>query len=187
MRALLAASLVLFLTACDDPFFVQAKAAAVCQRLENQKFQVPTELREAFMQLPPEMRQGVSLARTFDFDVNAELPAEYRELVAMKVQLTSVKLTVVNDGADLGFIDEGHLQLEPGAQSGLAARSFDYVRAEEAPKSISWQGEAFDVASYLQSGTLKYTVSLTGTLPPCDLVVNVEACAAATVDVDYFL
>jgi hypothetical protein len=184
MRRLLLASLV-FLAGCDDPFFVEAKVAAVCQRLENQKFQVPTELREAFEQLPPEMRQGVSLAKTFDFDVSAQLPAEYRELMELKVQLTSVKLTVVNEGADFGFIEEGHLQLEPGAQSGLAARSFDYVRSETAPRSIGWQGDAFDVAAYLESGSLKYTVSLSGTLPPGDLVVNVEACAAATVRVDY--
>lgn len=186
-HALLAASVLL--TACGsgtfDPFFVEVKAAAVCQRLTGQKFQVPSELREQWANLPPQLQQGISLDRTFDFDVNAQLPPELEDMVNMHVALTSVKLTVVNPEADFGFIDEGHLALVPTAESGLEARSFDYVRSEAAPRVVAWSGQAFDVAAYLQSGTLKYTVSLTGTMPPTDLVVDVEACAEATVRLDY--
>lgn len=185
-HALLASALLL--TACGnpfDPFFIEAKAAAVCQRLEGQKFQVPSEVRAAWANLPPQLQQGLSLDRTFDFDVNAQLPAELEDMVNMRVALTSVKLTAVNPEANFGFIDEAHLALVPAATSGLASRSFDYARSEEAPRAISWGGQAFDVAAYLQSGSLKYTVSLMGTMPPADLVVDVEACAEATVRLDY--
>lgn len=187
-RTALITSTVLFLTGCGaafDPFFIEAKAAAVCQRLEGQTFQVPTEVRAAWDQVPASMRQGISLDRTFDFDVNAQLPAEVKDLVNMRVALTSVKITVTNPEANFGFIDEAHLALVPVPESGLESRNFDYVRAEAEPRVISWNGQAFDVAAYLESGTLKYNVSLVGTMPPADLVVNVEACAEATLRLDY--
>lgn len=188
MRHAALAAAALLLAACGqpfDPFFVEARASAVCQRLEGQKFQVPSEVRAAWANLPPQLQQGVSLDRTFDFDVNAQLPPELEDLVNMRVALTSVKLTAVTPETNFGFIDEGHLALVPAPASGLEARSFDYVRDEAAPRVIAWSGQAFDVAAYLQSGTLKYTVSLTGTLPPTDLVVDVEACAEATLRLDY--
>lgn len=175
----------LLLLGCDDPFFLEAKSAAVCQFLPAQRFHVPAEVREQLALLPPGATQGLSLERTFDFDVSAQLPPELADLVNAHVALTSVRMTVVDPAQSLGFVEEAHLHLEPDPASGLEARSFDYTRTEAAPRSVSWNGQAFDVAAYLESGTLRYSVALVGSLPPGDVVVDLEACAAATVRLDY--
>lgn len=176
----------LFLVGCrDDWFFLEAKAVAVCQHLPGQRFQVPADVREQYARLPPAMQQGLELERTFDFDVKAELPPEAGAMLEAHFALTSVRLTTVNAADDLGFVDEAHVQLQPQPSSGLAARVFDYVRTEAAPRSIHWSGEAFDVAAYVQSGHLEYTVSLVGSLPPGDVLVDLDACAEVAVKLDY--
>lgn len=180
---LIAASVAFF--GCENPFFLEARAAAICQHLPAQRFQVPTELREQYARLPSAMQQGLSMQRTFDFDVNAQLPPELKEMVSARFGLTSVRLTVVEGSAHLGFIDEAHLQLQPADGTGLEARQFDYLRTEAEPRVLGWNGEAFDVAAYLQTGNLKYSVALLGALPEGDVVVDVDACAEAVVKLDY--
>lgn len=182
--ALLAAAL-LFVGCSDDLFFLEATAAAVCQHLPGQRFEVPAEVREQYARLPSAMQQGIELERTFDFDVKAQLPPETEAMMETHFALTSIRLTTVNAADDLGFIDEAHLQLKPQAASGLEERVFDYVRTEAAPRSVHWNGEAFDVAEYVQSGNLKYTVSLVGSLPPGDVLVDIDACAEVAVKLDY--
>lgn len=182
LRAVLAASSLL--VGCGNPFFLEARAAAVCQHLPAQRFQVPTEYREQLAQLPEELRQGLSMQRTFDFDVSAQLPRELEEMSSTRFALTSVRITVADPQEDLAFIDEAHLTLETPAGTQLEARHFDYLRTEAAPRAIGWKGDAFDVAAYLKAGNLKYSVSLQGSLPPGDVVVDVDACAEASISLD---
>ena len=173
---------LLALSACGsfDPFFVEAQAQAVCQHIPNQRFQVPADVRAQFALLPPEMQSaGIEVSRTFDFDVSAQVPTELKDMVDLQFKLTSIKLTARTDSIDLGFVQEAHVTLQPAAGTSLEQRTFDYVRAVPQPRVVSWNGDAFDVAAYLQSGNLKYVVSLTGTLPEGDAVVDVDACAAA--------
>lgn len=184
LRSSLLAAAVLLL-GCGSPFFLEAKAEAVCQHLPAQRFPVPSGVREQLSHLPPGASQTVALEHTFDFDLAAQLPPELEDLVQARFALTSVRLTVANPQDDLGFADEAHLQLQPSAGSGLEARKFDYVRSEAAPRSVSWNGQGFDVTAYLDAGNLKYSVSLVGSLPPGDIVVDVDACAEATVRIDY--
>lgn len=167
-----------------DPFFLQARAA-VCQHLPGQRFQVPAGVREQYARLPEAMQRGIQLERTFDFDVRAEVPPETEAMMETHFALTSARLTTVDAADDLGFIEAAHLQLKPQPSSGLQARVFDYVRTEAAPRTLSWNGEAFDVARYVQAGTLTYTVSLVGSLPPGDVLVDLEACAEVAVKLDY--
>lgn len=174
----------LVLAGCN-PFFLEAEATSVCQHLSNQHFQVPSDVRAQVALLPPEMQRGVAVSRTFDFDVSAQLPPELQEMVDMRFALTSVKITAVEGSTDLGFVDEAHLSLAPAASSGLEARQFDYLRTETAPRIVSWNGDAFDVAAYLESGSLRYVVSLVGTLPTGDVTVDVDACAEAALRLDY--
>lgn len=169
----------------EDPFFLEAKSVAVCQHLKAQRFQVPSELREQYERLPPAMRQGIELERTFDFDVSADLPPETAAMLESRFALTSIRMSVVNAEDHLGFVDEAHLQLRAGASSGLEQRVFDYVRTEAEPRLIAWDGSAFDVAAYLESGNLKYTVSLVGSLPQADVLVDIDACAEVKVKLDY--
>ncbi len=185
MRSSLVVAALVFTGCAEDPFFLEAKSVAVCQHLPAQRFQVPGELREQYARLPPAMQQGLQLERTFDFDVSADLPSETAAMLDSSFALTSIRMSVVNAEDHLGFVDEAHLQLQPGAGSGLEARVFDYVRAETEPKAIAWNGSAFDVAAYLESGNLKYTVSLVGSLPPGDVLVDIDACAAVKVKLDY--
>lgn len=170
----------LFLVGCSaDPFVLRAHAASVCQRLPAQKFQVPTTMRE----LPPAMQRGLELERTFTFNVKPELPPEAQALLESHFALTTVRVTTVKEEDHLGFVDEAHVRIQPSGSS-LEPRSFDYVRTEEAPRSVSWSGESFDLSGYLQSGTLAYSVSLLGSLPPGDVVVDLEACAEVAVKLD---
>ncbi len=175
----------LVLAGCGNPFFIEGKAAAVCQHLTNQRFQVPSDVRAQVEQLPPELRQGVEVSRVFDFDVSAKVPPELKDMLDSHFALTSIKLTAVEGSTDLGFIDEAHVTLQPLAQSTLEARRFDYVRAEAAPRVVRWNGDAFDVAAYLEAGNLRYLVSLIGSLPQGDVVVDVEACAEVGVKLQY--
>ncbi len=184
-KCLLAASV--FLVGCsENPFSLQARAVAVCQHLPGQRFEVPAGVREQYAQLPQAMQRGLEVSRTFEFDVRTEVPPETAAMLETHFALTSIRLTTVNAADDLGFVDEAHLQLRPRASSGLEDRVFDYLRTEAAPRSVAWNGEAFDVAGYVQSGNLAYTVSLVGALPPGDVVVDLEACASVAVKLDYF-
>ncbi|MFO0594049.1 MAG: hypothetical protein U0228_02060 [Myxococcaceae bacterium] len=185
MRSALLVACVLFVAGCDDPLQVQLQAASVCQHLTGQKFVIPDDVRAQVAMLPPELQHGVSVSRTFDFDVKAKLPPELKDLVDSHVALTSIRITAAQGSADLGFVDEAHVTLQPAAGTGLTERQFDYVRTEAAPRTVEWQGDAFDVAAYLESGNLKYLVTLVGTLPAGDVVVDIDACAAASVDFTY--
>ncbi|MFZ5441512.1 MAG: hypothetical protein ACOZQL_16010 [Myxococcota bacterium] len=184
-RPLILSSLVVLAGCTGNPFFIEAEAASICQHLTGQRFQVPTDVRQQLEALPEELRSHVAVSRTFAFDVTAQLPVELQQMSDLDFALTSISLTAVQDSVDLGFVDEAHVTLQPGTNSSLPARQFDYLRTEEAPRTVRWDGESFDVAAYLQSGDLQYQVSLVGGLPDGDVVVDVEACAAATIRVQY--
>ena len=174
---------VWLLAGCGRPLL--EATATVCQHLPAQRFTLPAGIVQPYAQLPPELRRGVSLEHTFDFDVSAQLPPAVKELTQSHVMLTSVRLTAVEPGADLGFIDEGRLQLQPGAASGLEGRVFDYARVEDAPRIVSWNGEAFDVAAYVEAGHLKYTVIvMISSPPPGEVRVDLDACAEVSVKLD---
>ncbi len=175
----------MLLVGCGNPFAVEAQAAALCQHLPAQRFAVPPEARQQFLLLPLEMRRGMQVEKTFDFDLGAQIPAEMKDTLNMKLSLSTVRLTVTNPSENLGFVDEAHLQLQPTQESGLEMRQFEYLRNEAAPLSVTWNGEAFDLGTYLDSGNLKYSVALVGAPPENDLVVDIDVCAAAGVQVEY--
>lgn len=183
-RITLLAATGLLLGCSVDPFVLEARAAAVCQHLPAQRFAVPAGLREQYALLPEELQQGLQLERSFVFDVRAKVPPEAQARLDTRFALTSVRLTTVKAEDHLGFLEEAHLRLQPPAASGLGARAFDYVRTEATPRMVSWSGESFELAEYLQSGTLAYSVSLVGSLPPADVVVDLEACAEVAVKLD---
>lgn len=176
----------LLLVGCGgNPFSVEAKVAALCQHLPAQRFEVSPEARAQFALVPPEARTGMEFEKDFIFNVANQTPPELKDLAA-NFALTSVKLTAVEDGEHLGYFGEAHLRLHPGANSAVAQRQFDYVRTEAAPKTVTWNGDAVDIGTYIDAdGNLSYSVGLVGDLPPNDLVVDIDACAEATVKFDY--
>lgn len=184
-RIMLGAVAVLLAACSTSPFSLQARSVAVCQHLPAQRFEVPAGMRAASAQLPEAMQHGLAFERTFDFDVRAQVPPELAAMMDTHFALTSIQLTTVSSADDLGFIEQAHLQLNPQASSGLPERVFDYLRTELRPRCVAWNGEAFDVAGYVLSGNLGYTVSLVGTLPPGDVVVDLDACAEVAVKLDY--
>jgi hypothetical protein len=162
---------------------VQAEIPSICQHLENQTFSIPPAVRARYQLFPAEMQSGVALSHTFDFDVTVQVPAELSKLQASFL-LTSVKLTAIND-ADFGFVDSAQLTLEGPDGSALAPTVISYEKTEAVPKVVTWKGAGLDLAPYLQSGSLRYAVTMVGGLPPTDLVVNVDACASAAFSLDY--
>ena len=176
------------LSACGqgfDPFVLQAKTSALCQSIENQQFQVPSDVRAEFEKLPVEMRQHVAISRTFAFDVGATVPAELDSKLTAEVKLTSITVSAIESSASLGFVDSAKVTLVPPAGSALTQQVFEWTRTEAEPRKISWAGEGFDVLPYLQAGALTYEVTMVGTLPSGDVSVNVDSCAAAALQLDY--
>ena len=143
-------------------------------------------MREQYALLPQAMQHGLEVERTFTFDVKPELPPEAQAMLETHFALTSVRVTTVNPEDHLGFVDSAHVKVLPQSGSGLEPRTFDYVRTEASPRSVSWNGDSFEVGSYLQSGTLAYSVSLVGSLPPGDVLVDLEACAEVAMKLDAF-
>lgn len=173
----------LSLVSCD-PFYLEAKVAAVCQQLPAQRFAVPDELRVQLELVPVEQRR-VQLERTFDLQLSFQLPEEFNSLLKSRFVLSSVRLTSVEGSAPLSFLDEAHVTVLPPEASGLPPQHFDYVRTEVEPSSISWKVDAFDLSPYLEAEGLQYQVSVAGLLPEQDLVVDVQVCATATLRFDY--
>lgn len=187
-RSLFLAAGLLLLSACGqgfDPFKVQASSSALCQHISNQQFQVPSDVQAEFEKLPASMRQGVQISRTFSFDVGATLPAELESKLTAQVLLTDITVSATQDSASLGFVDSAQVTLAPPADGSLQQRVFSWTRTEAEPRVIAWAGESFDVVPYLQAGALTYEVTLVGTLPSGDVTVNVDSCAAATLELDY--
>jgi hypothetical protein len=172
------------LVACGNPFSVEGRAP-VCQHLEKQTFEVPPDVRAQVEALPAELRQGVQVSRNFQFDVSTQLPGQWQSLVQSQFALTSITITAVEGSVDLGFVDQAQVTLKPQAGVTLPARTFDYARTEAAPRAVRWRGEALDVGAYLDTGSLNYEVSLLGALPRGEVVVDVDACAEVTAQLNY--
>lgn len=171
------------LSACN-PFFLEARVAAVCHHASDQRLEVPPDVRARGEQAPVDAAQRLAVSRTFELAVAEKLPSSLQTLADTTLALTSVVVEATGSDEDLGFIDEAHLTITPPAGSGLPRRQFEYRRSEPQPRAVRWDGEAFDVAAYLEAGALRYEVTLVGSLPPRDLAVDVTACAEATLRVD---
>jgi hypothetical protein len=182
MRVPLLAAL-LTLTACDQ-LYVEAVVPKLCQHLDEQHFVIPPEVRARYAQLPQELQQSYQMEKSFDFDLALQLPAELQKAEA-KFSLSSVRLTAVAPTADFGFLDSASVTLQPNAESSLEAHTFTYERQVAHPAEIVWDGESFDLEPYLEAGGLKYSLALVGTLPEGDIVADVDACASASVKVNY--
>jgi hypothetical protein len=171
------------LTACDQ-LYLEAQVPNLCQHLSNQKFAVAPEVRARYEQLPAAMRNGLEVGRTFDFDVSLAVPVELQNLQS-RFSLTSVTVTAVGTTRDLSFVDSAEVKLEAPAAN-LPAHTFTYERQTQAPtSSVTWAGDDFDLSAYLNTGTLRYSLSLTGSLPAGDVLVDIDACASAELKLNY--
>jgi hypothetical protein len=171
------------LTACDQ-LYLEATVPSLCQHLEGQRFAVPAEVRAKYALLPPEMQSGLEVGRTFDFDVSLQVPAELQSMQT-RFSLTSVVVTAADGVTTFGFLDSAEVTLEAAGESGLEPHTFSYVRDTAEPTRVAWAGDDFDLSPYLRTGTLRYALSLTGRLPESDLLLDVDACAAASVKFNY--
>jgi hypothetical protein len=178
---ILAAALAL--TACDQ-LYLEAQVPDLCQRLATQRFSIPAELRDRYLQLPPELANGIELGKSFDFDVNVQVPPELQHLES-RFTLTSVRITAAAPTQDFGFLQSARMTLEAPTETALAPHTIEYARTEAHPTEILWQGENFDLGPYLSTGTLRYTVALVGSLPDTDVAADIEVCASAAVRLTY--
>jgi hypothetical protein len=180
---LLVALTTLSLTACDQ-LYLEASVPNLCQHLEKQKFSVPPEVRARYEQLPVELRNGLEVGRTFDFDVSLQVPAELQGIQS-RFALTNVTVKAVDSTPDLGFIDSAAVTIEAPESSGLPPHTFSYERTAENPVQVTWAGDDFDLSPYLHTGTLRYALSMAGRLPEGDVLVDIDACASAAVKLNY--
>lgn len=180
--SLLALALCVPLFSCDQLMALDATVPSLCQHLDGQTFSIPPAVRARYALFPDEMKSGIALSRTFDFDVSVQVPPELSKLEA-SFKLTSVKLTATQ--GDFGFVDSAQLTLEGPNGSTLAPETISYTRSEVAPKVVEWNGDGRDLAPYLATGTLRYAVTMVGSLPPGDVVTNIDACASAAFSFKY--
>jgi hypothetical protein len=72
--------------------------------------------------------------------------------------------------------------------AGVETEILEYRPAQPVPvpttRIVATGGDAQDVFAYLDSGTLRYTVELAGTLPPVSWTADVEICMSFTLMVD---
>lgn len=176
--------LLLTMTACDQ-LYVEAIVPRLCQNLKGQVFSIPADVRAEYAKLPPELQQNYEFAKTFDFDMALELPAELQQLEA-RFSLSSITLTAVAPTTDFGFLTSASVTLIPATATGLAPYTISYERQTPHPAEIVWLGDHTDLSPYVRSGGLQYALALVGSLPEGDVVADVEACASATVKVNYF-
>lgn len=179
--ALLAAALAL--SACDQ-VYLEAEVPNLCQKLAGQTFVIPPELRARYALLPPALAQGIEVGKSFDFDLAVQVPPELQQLES-RFTLTSVRITAVAPSTDFGFLQSASVTLEAPSDATLPPHTIDYQRATPRPTEVLWQGQDFDLGPYLRSGSLRYTVSMVGTLPETDVGADIEVCASAAVRLNY--
>jgi hypothetical protein len=171
-------------TGCGGPLLqLEVGASSVCQHLTKQAIVVPPGLRDRYAALPP-TAQTIELAKTFDFDVSMRLPDELKNSTG-SLTLDSVTVTAADEVTRFDFLQSAGVTLVAPANSGLAPYTLAWQRGADEVKQISWRGNAFEVGPFLRAGSLTYAVSMVGTLPATDLLVDVDACASASVTVKF--
>jgi len=159
---------VLLAAACGDVLYLEGSVNQLCQRMPAQPFSAPTTN---------------TLERRFDFDITANLPSQ---LERAQLTIGLERMTVTANGAtDLRFIEAAQVTLEPPPRSKLPPRVV--VRASEPnPRQLQFEGDDFELAPYLQSGVLSYTVVLSSsTMPATTVAADIDACANVALRWDY--
>jgi hypothetical protein len=174
LRTLLPAALLF--CGCDL-IGVQAQATSVCQHLANQSIQVPPGIRERWASMPPNSQ--VSLDKTFDFAVDVKLPPELQG-ADPTLSLQSVTVTAADTVTRFDFIDSASITLL-SSDAAVAPVKIDWTRDPSQVTQVKWNGQGFEIGPFLKAGSLTYSMSMVGTLPPTDLLVDVDACASASI------
>jgi hypothetical protein len=172
--AMLGASLLL--SGCDL-IGLQAQASSVCQHLSKQSIQVPPGIRERWASMPPDSK--VALDKTFDFAVNVQLPAELRS-ADPTLTLQSVTVTAADAVTRFDFLDAASITLL-SSDAAVAPVTIDWKRDPAQVTQVQWNGQGFEIGPFLKAGSLTYQMSMVGSLPATDLLVDVDACASASV------
>ncbi len=172
--ALLGAAL---LSSGCDLIGLEAQASLVCQHLTNQAITVPPGIRQRWASMPPDSK--VSLDKTFDFAVNVQLPPELRS-ADPTLTLQSVTVSAADAVTRFDFLDSASITLL-SSNAAVAPVTIDWQRDPSQVTQVQWNGKGFEIGPFLEAGSLTYQLSMVGTLPATDLLVNVDACASASI------
>ncbi len=179
MRRSVLALLLALGSGCGDSLYLEGGVSQLCQRLSGQRFVVPrlpAELVGVALPAP------VTVQRTFDFDITAQLPPSLQN-TEIAIALDTMTLTP-GQGLDLSFIDGAQVTLEPPPASTLPKQVV--VRQLGTPSALSFDGQDLELYPYLRDGVLSYTVALTASaMPPADVSANISACANVSMRWDY--
>lgn len=185
MRLVALPLLAVGLSACGDVLYLEGAVNQLCQKLPAQTFKAPPQLRAlpAGVPLPP----AITIERRFDFDVTAQLPDE---LSSAQLTIGLDRMTLTARGPlDLRMVQGAKVTLEPPVTSALPSKVV-LEAADTSAAAIRFDGEDLELAPYLASGVLSYTVALTastGEMPEAmgELSADVDACANVSVRWDY--
>ncbi len=180
----LAATSLVALSGCNQIFYVEAEASALCQAWPSQRFAISDALRAQLAELPPAMMPQMEIAQGYEFDVNVQLPPEL-EKAHTSIKLNSVTMSTSDQSKHFGMIDSAKITLEPPAGSTVPRRSVEYVRSADEPKEIVLGGEDFELLPYITNGTIKYNMAVVGTFRDMEVNADIEACATASVRLNY--
>lgn len=180
MRRSLFALLVALTSGCGDSLYLEGGVSQLCQRLSGQHFVVP-RLPVALV-VGTALPSPVTVQRTFDFDITAQLPPALQN-TEIAIALDTMTLTP-GQGLDLSFIDGAQVTLEPPPASTLPKQVV--VRQVGTTNALSFDGQDLEVYPYLKDGVLSYTVALTASaMPPAEVSANISACANVSMRWDY--
>lgn len=178
MRLLFLALIALMATACGDSLYLEGAVNQLCQTLPSQRFVVPK------LPVVPVLIKPLTVERRFDFDITAQLPAAMKG-ATLTIGLERMTLTADASTSDLKFVNAAQVTLEPPPDSQLPKRVV-VKSADASPRTLLFEGNDLELAPYLSSGVLSYTVALTATaMPPSDVTADLAACANVAVRWDY--
>jgi hypothetical protein len=173
------------LSACGDVLYLEGAVNQLCQKLPAQSFRTPA--------LPQTLPEGVApppaitIERRFDFDITAQLPGE---LSAAQLTIGLDRMTLTARGpVDLRMVQAAKVTLEPPVASTLPSKVV-LEAAQASASAIRFDGADLELAPYLESGVLSYTVALTAStaeMPASmnELSADVDACANVAVRWNY--
>jgi hypothetical protein len=178
-------SALLLLSGCNQIFFVEASTSAICKHFPNEEFGFDDATIAQLSQMPASQIPAMEVTKPYVLDVGSlELPAELGD-AEKKAVLTGIRLEVSDPAKNFGSIDAAKIVVAPPPGSALEPHVLTYTRTEAAPKEIVLPGGDLDLTPFMNEQSVHYTVTILGRFASERVVADVDACAAASVRLNY--
>ncbi len=163
------------LTGCGEVLFVEMEVPEVCKTFLDQPVEAAPVAIEGTAQLSNEYALGEGLP-DLNFN-NADFEA----------RVLSVAVTARNGEENFAFAKSAQVKIDPPADSSLAPVEMNYViHPDDASKpTLSLTTSTPNMVPYVKGGKLKFTTSITGSMPTHPWTMDVKVCVYLKTHVRY--